>query len=88
MQRKIQNEKESAKGMSENTQNMQKFMEVYRYFLVEVQQDISKGVTFINIDQQMQDLRTHALKEYDEIHKIEIEILNKDPTVKAFLATH
>jgi hypothetical protein len=36
----------------------------------------------------MQDLRTHALKEYDEIHKIEIEILNKDPTVKNFLATH
>ena len=36
----------------------------------------------------MQDLRTHALKEYDEIHKIEIEILNKDPSVKQFLATH
>lgn len=36
MQRAIQNEADSAKGPSENTQNMQKFMDVYRYFLVEV----------------------------------------------------
>jgi len=34
----------------------------------------------------MQDLRTHALKEYEEIHKIEVEILHKDPSVKQYLA--
>jgi len=35
----------------------------------------------------MQDLRRHALKEYDEIHINEIEILNKDPSVKNYLAS-
>jgi len=32
-------------------------------------------------------LRRHALKEYDEIHINEIEILNKDPSVKNYLAS-
>jgi len=32
MERKIQNERESSKGMNENTQSMKNFMEVYRYF--------------------------------------------------------
>ena len=85
--RKLQSEAESPKGMSRNAQNLQKFMEVYKFFVVEVQQDISKGVQLLNIDIQMQDLRRHALKEYDEIHKIEIDILNSDPSVKHYLAT-
>ena len=36
IQRKIQSEVESPKGMSRNAQNLQKFMEVYKFFVVEV----------------------------------------------------
>ena len=61
-------------------------MDVYKYFQDEVEKDISEGMAFINIDQQMQDLRNHALNEYEKIHKDEVEILQKDPTVKQFLA--
>lgn len=54
---------------------MKNFMEIYKYFQDEVEKDISKGMPFNNIDQQMQDLRNHALTEYDKIHKDEVEIL-------------
>lgn len=68
-----------ASGMSKSTMNLVKFVEVYEQFIKDVEQDINKGVSQLNIDFYMRDLRKHALEEYDEIFKIEKELVKDDP---------
>lgn len=58
--------------------NLVKFVEVYEQFIKDVEQDINKGVSQLNIDFYMRDLRKHALEEYDEIFKIEKELVKDD----------
>ena len=64
--------------MSKSTINLVKFVEVYEQFIKDVEQDINKGVSQLNIDFYMRDLRKHALEEYDEIFKIEKELVKDD----------
>lgn len=67
-----------ASGMSKSTINLVKFVEVYEQFIKDVEQDINKGVSQLNIDFYMRDLRKHALEEYEDIFKIEKELVKDD----------
>ena len=58
-------------GLSKQTINQIKFVEAFEKFRREVEQDITKGVTHLNIDYYMRDLRKHALKEYGDVYEIE-----------------
>ena len=46
-------------------------MEVFEQFTKDVETDINKGVSLLNIDYYMRDLKKHALEEYDEVYQIE-----------------
>ena len=54
--------------LSKTVKNLIKFEEVYEQFVREVETDINKGATQLNIDFYMRDLRKHALEEYDEVY--------------------
>jgi len=69
--------------MSKSTMNLVKFVEVYEQFIKDVETDINKGVSQLNIDYYMRDLRKHALEEYDEIFHIEEALITKDEEGKA-----
>jgi hypothetical protein len=47
--------------LSKQAQNLIKFVETFDQFSKEVEQDINKGVTLLNIDYYMRDLRKHAI---------------------------
>ena len=59
---------------------MLKFMETLDSFQKDVEADIAKGVSLLNIEYYMRDLRKNALEEYDEVLQIE-EKLMKDPNI-------
>ena len=59
---------------------MVKFMETLDSYQKEVEGDINKGVSLLNIEYYMRDLRKNAIEEYDEVLQIE-EKLMKDPNI-------
>jgi len=67
-------------------QNYIKFIEVFECFTKDVEQDINKGVSLLNIDFYMRDLRKHALKEYNEVMEIEQAFLSMNEAVCKQLA--
>lgn len=62
--------------------NLIKFMEVFDQFNKDVETDINKGVSLLNIDYYMRDLKKHALEEYDEVLKIEQKLVIEGETKK------
>ena len=67
----INEEGAASSQLSKTMQNYIKFIEVFECFTKDVEQDINKGVSLLNIDFYMRDLRKHALKEYNEVMDIE-----------------
>jgi len=67
----INEEGAASSQLSKTMQNYIKFIEVFEQFSKDVEQDINKGVSLLNIDFYMRDLRKHALKEYNEVMDIE-----------------
>jgi hypothetical protein len=57
-------------------------MEVFDQFNKDVETDINKGVSLLNIDYYMRDLKKHALEEYDEVLKIEQKLVIEGETKK------
>lgn len=57
-------------------------MEVFEQFNTNVEQDIAKGTKNINIDAYMKDLKSHAIKEYQEVYEIEQKLISDSPDIK------
>jgi hypothetical protein len=62
-------------------QNLIKFEEVYEQFVREVETDINKGASQLNIDYYMRDLRKHAMEEYSEVYQIEQAIIAESSAI-------
>ena len=62
-------------------QNLIKFEEVYEQFVREVETDINNGVSQLNIDYYMRDLRKHAMEEYSEVYQIEQAIIAESSAI-------
>ena len=54
---------------------------MFECFTKDVEQDINKGVSLLNIDFYMRYLRKHALKEYNEVMDIEQAFLAMNEAV-------